>query len=136
MSYENFVNNVTIYRYISKFFESIKDKKKLEKLNHVKDILYELDFVNKVKEQIRLIKPVCNLILKSQGKTMSIGEFVGEALKLPSAYDDFEQNAFLNKAVAARHELLVNPLTLSAYAVLPSTDFSSLPSKMQFDVDS
>lgn len=129
------MHNISIYRNISKRFNKIKDKKKQEKLKVVKDTLFEFDFVNKVNEQIRLIKPVCMLILKSQGKKMSMGEFVGEALKLPSQYEDFTTNRFLRENVETRHELLLTPLTLCTYALLPSTDFYSLSYSVQIAVD-
>lgn len=75
------------------------------------------------------------MILKSQGKTMSMGEFVGEALKLPCQYKDFDTNLTLKNAIEARHDLLLTPLTLCLHAVLPLTDFYKLSSRVQIHID-
>lgn len=116
-------------------FGKIKDKKKKIQLEKVHNIIFEIDLVNQVKQQIEMIEPICELILKSQKKKYSMGEFVKHWTLLPSKYSNFDRNVELKSAVEKRDSWIVTDKSLTAYALLPETDFFNLNIKIQQKVD-
>lgn len=116
-------------------FHKIKDKKKRKKLEAVHKILFELGLSSQVSDQIRLIKPICTLILVAQKKKYTLGEFVKEWLQLPSKYEDFESNDKLRKAITNRSKFVLTDMALAAYCFLPTTNFNSLDLPEQRTID-